>query len=122
MDCFDDRGQRVLRSKFIGGLSRGVMPLGPDTYRIHGSRGLPLGGNVGVEKDALEEASRYCVQLDKQFMGIGTYGTGRPGVLANAGGGYQLDFRCLNRGDPGLGRPTSTPAPTSFFKSAARGC
>ena len=96
-------------------LSSGVMTLGPDTYRITGSRGVIFGGNTAAEKDALDEGNKFCAQQNKQFMAIGTYNRGENtaavGLITNTGGGYQLDFRCLNSNDPGLARPTPTPAP-----------
>ena len=48
----------------------GGLPLGPDTYRIHSSRGM--GGFVAAEKEAIEEGNRYCTQQSKQFMAIGS--------------------------------------------------
>ena len=70
---------------------------------------------MAAQKDALEEGNNYCARQNKQFLAIGTYDGGREGgavgLIANTSGGYQLDFRCLNRGDPGLLRPTPTPAP-----------
>jgi hypothetical protein len=99
------------------------MSLGPDTYRINASRGLIMGGNTAAEKEALDEANRFCAQQNKQFMAIGTYEKGSAGLVLNANGGYQLDFRCLNSGDPGLVRPTPThvvaAAPESYSPPAA---
>jgi hypothetical protein len=83
-----------------------------------------MGGNIAAEKDALDEANRYCGQQNKQFMAIGTYdkgGNGAPiGLVFNTGGGYQLDFRCLNSDDPGLARPTPTPAPNIVIQDQRR--
>lgn len=91
------------------------MQLGPDTYRLQTSRGLLFGGNMAAQKEALEEGNSYCAQQNKQFLAIGTYnnnGINSPvSLFVNTSGGYQLDFRCLNPGDPGLMRPTPTPTP-----------
>jgi hypothetical protein len=73
---------------------------------------------MGAEKDSLDEANRYCAQQNKQFMAIGTYDKGRAGLLT--GGAQQLDFRCLNSGDPGLGRPTPTQAPSIVIQDQRR--
>jgi hypothetical protein len=96
------------------------MSLGPDTYRINASRGLIMGGNMAAEKEALEDANRFCAQQNKQFMAIGTYEKGNTGLVINASGGYQLDFRCLNSGDPGLARPTPTLAPNIVIQDQRR--
>jgi hypothetical protein len=77
-----------------------------------------MGGNIAVEKDALDQANRYCAQQNKQFMAIGTYDKGGAGLIT--GGGYQLDFRCLNSDDPGLARPTPTPAPNIVIQDQRR--
>jgi hypothetical protein len=99
--------------------STGPMSLGPDTYRINASRGLIAGGNTAAEKEALDEANRFCAQQNKQFVAIGTYEKGSAGIVLNANGGYQLDFRCLNSGDPGLVRPTPTHVVAAPEPSAA---
>ena len=112
------KGVAVLLSLCAGSCSSGVMTLGPDTYRIDGSRGLMAGGSMLAQKEALDEANRYCAQQNKQFMAIGTYDKGNGGLIA--GGGYQLDFRCLNSDDPGLARPTPTPAPNIVIQDQRR--
>ena len=97
--------------------SSGVMTLGPDTYRIVASRGTLMGGNMGAQRQALDDGAAFCAQKNKQFLAIGTthdqsVGPSAVGLFVDLGGGFQLDFRCLNSSDPGLGRPTPTQAPS----------
>ncbi len=71
---------------------------------------------MGAQKAALEEGNLYCARQGKQFLAIGSYsnnpGTSLAGLFINIDGrSFQLDFRCLNQGDPGLLRPNPTPAP-----------
>jgi hypothetical protein len=83
-----------------------------------------MGGNMAAEKAALEEANSKCAQQNKQFMAIGTYDRGIPNssksLVANTNGGYQINFRCLNSGDPGLAPPTPTPAPSIVIQDQRR--
>src|SRR5262245_34309698 len=81
--------------------STGVMPIGPDTYRIQTAAGGTLtGGSMVAQKAALDQANEYCAQRGKQFVAIGFYDNNPVGVVAPAGlfvntsgGNYQVDFR-----------------------------
>src|SRR5262245_33050488 len=87
--------------------SSGVLPLGPDTYRIAVERcaGLACGGSAGAQRAAITEAQAYCAKQGKQFMVIGT--NQQRGVYAGSlSASAQIDFRCLVPGDPALARPT----------------
>jgi hypothetical protein len=57
-----------------------------------------------AQKQSMADGNKYCAEQGKQFIVIGTY-------VDEAQSGYQVDFRCLDKGDPGLVRPTPIPAP-----------
>jgi hypothetical protein len=99
----------------------GVLPLGPDTYRIAVTRcaGLACGGSAAAHRKAIGEAQEYCAKQGKQFLVIGTNQGG--GVYAGSvSADVQVDFRCLNPGDPGLVRPTLEPVPDVVIQDRRR--
>ena len=88
-------------------LNTGVLPLGPDTYRVQVARSTSVGGGVEAQRVALTQAREYCARQQKKFIVVGTQKSG--GLNPNTH--FQVDFRCLRPGDPGLGRPTLEPVP-----------
>ena len=83
-----------------------VVPTGQDTFTIesHGVRGWSS-SNVQKAK-ALQEANKYCKNLSKELLPLNTNETeGGFGKIAAA----EVQFRCLNKGDPELNQPTMKP-------------
>lgn len=70
----------------------GVIPFGPDTYRLRGTDTK----NYKADNLVIDEATKYCESFNKHFMPV--QGSGR-------GGSYTLIFSCLDDGDPALKRP-----------------
>ena len=104
------------------------MAIGPDTYRIQAAaHGTLTGGSMTAQKAALEEANSYCAQQGRQFVVIGFYdnyrddGSALALLLNTSGDSYQVDFRCLSPGDPGLLRPTPIPASNIVIQDQRRG-
>jgi len=70
----------------------GVIPFGPDTYRLRGTDTK----NYKADNLVIDEATKYCESFNKHFMPV--QGSGRGGV-------YTLIFSCLDEDDPALKRP-----------------
>ena len=83
----------------------GVLPIGPDTYQLSVGRAPVAGGPFEARRVALTRAQEYCAQRGREFLVLNTnqWGENR--------GGFDLDFRCLQRGDPDLQRPTLRRSP-----------
>jgi hypothetical protein len=87
--------------------STGVMPLGPDTWRV---AARSSGGNsTDSQKMAMDEALTYCKGLGKQLLVIGT-------KREQYGGPFEVSFRCLQSGDPELQRPVLERSPDAVIK------
>lgn len=97
----------------IGCASTGVVPIGPDTYMVsrQGSGGWSSVGKLKAE--AFQEASAYCVSLGKQAQVVSTNdkpaGIGR---LPEA----EIQFMCLDKGDPELARPKLRKEPDTVVE------
>ncbi len=86
--------------------STGVMPLGPDTWRV---AARSSGGNsTDSQKMAMDEAIAYCKGLGKQLLVIGT--------KREQHGPFEVTFRCLQSGDPELQRPVLERSPDAVIK------
>jgi hypothetical protein len=87
--------------------SSGVLPLGPDTYRI--SARASMGAEAQSQKMAVLEGQQYCKTVGREFMVIGT-------KVLKASGGYEVTFRCLKANDPELVRPNLEKAPDTVIQ------
>jgi hypothetical protein len=85
------------------------VPLGPGTYRIQVGFAPALGGSIRAQTDALTQARQYRANQQRELLVIGTQES--LNATAAAKTRYQVDFRCLRPGDPGLRRPTPEPVP-----------
>lgn len=87
--------------------SSGVVPMGQDTYMISAQSFTGFSSAGSVKAEIYKEGSAYCVGLGKQFQPVNDHGVdGVPGrALASA----EVQFRCLDKGDPELNRPTMKP-------------
>lgn len=91
-------------------VNSGVLPIGPDTYQISVGRAPIAGGPTEARRAALTQAQSYCAQQKRELMVIGT------NVWGDNRGGFDVDFRCLKGGDPGLHRPTLGAVPDVVVK------
>lgn len=87
--------------------SSGVLPLGPDTYRI--SARASMGAESASQKMAVLEGQQHCKSIGREFMVTGT-------KVLKANGGYEVTFRCLLLNDPELRRPNLERAPDSVIQ------
>jgi hypothetical protein len=87
--------------------STGVLPIGPDTYRITESAINSFGGQVTAEAGALKTANEYCESQGRQMLLIADQ-RGEPTL---GSGGFSMNFRCLAPGDQELRRPNYRPTP-----------
>ena len=68
----------------------GVMPLGPDTYRMQVGRAGIMGGGMEAQKVALSEAQQYCNSQKREFV-LNAQRWQNPNR-------FEIDFRCLKTG------------------------
>ncbi|MBH3426179.1 hypothetical protein [Pseudomonas alkylphenolica] len=91
-----------------------VVPMGLDTYMITKQDKFSTSGSA-VKADLYRRANAFCESKGKQLMpvnerskdGISGYATSVSSIPANA----ELQFRCLDSGDPELVRPTMQSVP-----------
>lgn len=97
--------------------STGVVPIGPDTYMV-GGKALGLGASGhDATADLYREAGAYCASQSKQLMPVNVQSAdGGVGRFPSA----KLEFRCLERGDPQLGRPTMQQRPDTVIEDRRR--
>lgn len=88
--------------------SSGVLKLGPDTYTVSVHAAPARGGESGARNLALSEANVHCQSQGREIF-VTNLGSGRSTHLP--GGTVEVTFRCLEKGDPELQRPTFRKAP-----------
>lgn len=81
----------------------GVVPIGQDTYMI-GSQGKSPGGFSGSEAKVLAfaEAQKFCSAQGKNVQVINTQ---QSDMSFGKNATSEIQFMCLSKGDPALGRP-----------------
>jgi len=82
--------------------------LGPDTYLVMRKAGTGYSSSDGMKMDALEEAAGYCANLNKKLLILTT---SQKSVAFASTPSAEIQFRCLNDGDPELVRPNLETAP-----------
>jgi hypothetical protein len=83
--------------------STGVLPMGPDTFSIATSD--ELGGVVAAKRAAVMEASTFCSSRGQQMIAMQSQSSVKKDWAGDSIGHHDFTFRCLNAGDPQLGRP-----------------
>ncbi len=83
--------------------STGVLPMGPDTFSIATSD--ELGGVVAAKRAAVMEASAFCTSRGQQMVAMHSQSSFKGDWAGDSIGHHDFTFRCLNAGDPQLGRP-----------------
>lgn len=86
----------------------GVMPIGKDTFMVSRQAASGFSGSGTLKAEAFKEANEYCVNMGKSVQVINTNEAQPPFVFGNFPKA-EIQFRCLNSGDPELGRPTLRP-------------
>ena len=85
----------------------GPIKIGPDTYTI--STRVPLGGPASAKGQALQEANAYCSTQDREILL--QHEQSSECALHGGCGEAEIEFYCLQAGDPMLKRPTLRAEP-----------
>ncbi|OUR62081.1 hypothetical protein A9Q74_06435 [Colwellia sp. 39_35_sub15_T18] len=85
-----------------GCTSSGVIKMGPDTYSISTYHDY---SSTGAKQMAYKEANQQCLKLGKEIMTVRTNQSSQR-VVGIPTSNFDLEFRCLSKGDPDLYRPT----------------
>ena len=101
-----------------GCASSGVVPMGQDTFMITKQSYSTLHSAGSVKADIYREGVTYCTSLGKEFLPINDHGVdGAFGIsVANA----EVQFRCLEKGDSELRRPTMVKTPNIRIENTNR--
>ncbi|MDR3452634.1 MAG: SHOCT domain-containing protein [Rhodoferax sp.] len=98
--------------------SSGVVPMGQDTFMISAQSFTGFSSAGSVKADIYKEGSAYCATLGKEFQPVNDHGV--DGVPGRSFASAEVQFRCLNKGDPELSRPTMKPIANVRIESDAR--
>ncbi len=90
-----------------GCASSGVVPMGQDTFMISKQSATGFSSAGAVKADIYREGSAYCASQGKEFQPVNDHGV--DGVPGRAFASAEVQFRCLNKGDAELSRPTMKP-------------
>jgi len=82
----------------------GVVPVGKDTYMIAKQQATGFPGLGNMKAEIIEEGSRYCAGLGKEFQLVSTQETQPPYILGNYPRA-EIQFMCLSAADPEYQRP-----------------
>ena len=88
----------------------GVVPMGPDTYMVSRQAGSGFSGLGGLKAEAIGEAGQHCIKAGKTVRVIHTTESQPPYVFGNFPRA-EVEFMCLNAGDPELTRPKLETVP-----------
>lgn len=85
----------------------GPIKIGPDTYAI--STRVPLGGPASAKGQALQEANAYCSTQGREILL--QHEQSSECALHGGCGEAEIEFYCLQAGDPMLKRPALRAEP-----------
>ncbi|WP_218108648.1 hypothetical protein [Paraburkholderia nodosa] len=86
----------------------GPIKIGPDTYAI--STRVPLGGPASAKGQALQEANAFCSTQNREILL--QHEQSSECALHGGCGEAEIEFYCLQPGDPMLKRPELRAEPT----------
>lgn len=89
-----------------------IVPFGLDTYIVTGSDGI---SKRKAQNDAITAANSLCSSKGKEMMPVSMSSEVEAGFYIYDT--VSLTFRCLNRGDADLGRPTPEPSADIIVKN-----
>lgn len=84
--------------------SSGVVPIGPDTYMVSRQAATGFSGMGTLKADAFKEADTFCKSEGKVLQVVRTQDAQPPFIFGNFPK-TEVEFMCLTKGDPELGRP-----------------
>ena len=93
----------------------GVVPTGPDTYMVSRQAATGFSGSGTLKAEAFGEANRYCAGQKKTMQVGNTNEATGPVILGNFPKA-EVQFMCLDAGDPDLTRPKLRKEPTSVVE------
>jgi len=82
----------------------GIVSIGPDTYMVSRQAATGFSGSGDLKAEAFREANQYCLSLKKVMQVVRTSEANPPYVFGNYPKA-EVQFMCLNPGDPELARP-----------------
>jgi hypothetical protein len=88
----------------------GVAPLGADTFVASRQAATGFSGSGNLKGEALTEAGQYCIGQNKTLLVTNTKEAAPPYVMGNFPKA-EVEFMCLNPGDPRLSPPPSQTRP-----------
>lgn len=93
----------------------GVVSIGPDTFMIAKQAATGFSGLGNLKAEIMAEGSAHCRQLGREFQIVSTDETRPPYILGNYPRA-EVQFMCLNRGDPQLIRPRLEHTPNTVIQ------
>lgn len=93
--------------------STGIVPMGPDTYMVSRQGGSGATGTGMLKAESILEANGFCTENKKLFLVTHTQET--PAGLGRFPQA-EIQFMCLNPGDPQLVRPRMTSDPNRVIE------
>jgi hypothetical protein len=92
----------------------GIAPLGADTFVVSRQAATGFSGSGNLKGEALTEANQYCTGQGKALFVTNTKEAAPPYVMGNFPKA-EVEFMCLNAGDPRLAPPPiqNRPLPKS---------
>ncbi len=107
----------ILSSTVIMGCTAtGVVPMGQDTFMI-GRQGSALASTSALKGESFKEASEYCSKSGKAVFIVNTREVpGGFGRLAES----EIQFRCLEPGNPALQQSTLQPVPNVVIENRTK--
>lgn len=103
---------RTLTVAFLGAAlsacatTSGVVKIGPDTYMVERHATAGWTSDSGLKLDAIKDANAFCGSQKKETL---VSGTSDQGATFGNGARAEIQFMCLEQGDPQLKRPMLTP-------------
>jgi hypothetical protein len=88
----------------------GVMPIGKDSFMVSRQAASGFSGMGTLKAEAFQEGNEYCESKGKIFQVISTQDASPPYIFGNFPKS-EVQFRCLDKGDPEIGRPMLKPTP-----------
>jgi hypothetical protein len=93
----------------------GIVLIGPDTYMVSRQAATGFSGSGTLKAEAFGEANRYCLSQKRTLQVVNTNEATGPFVLGNFPKA-EVQFMCLDAGDPELTRPKLRKEPTSVVE------
>ena len=94
----------------------GVIPIGQNTFMVSRQAATGFSGSGKLKGEAFQEASEYCTKIGKYLQVVSTEEAKPPYILGNFPKA-EVQFRCLDKNDPELSRPTLKPVPNIVIEN-----